>query len=1154
MNCNPSVEKNKEILKDLWTLDKEKYKNFDNVVKFVLDAPISDENKAVSISIMADIFVPLSEVNKQIELGKNNNALVVSRNKNTLYGSPTGVIDYLDMINSTYGVKRKKISTLESMLDKFENLLFDKRTPSFTEDDYKSKVLNPITLYFNNTVFPSDESRQKTLMTIESKVKKFIDKSEMPDALESIFENFFDSLKNTYKYVNIFDREKNDDTFNTYLVTLKTLETVEAENAEGIYYDVNTGLPIETSDILNIKKALYQRDFQTPLDKVANVFYPNDFASGLRYRPFSTVETNDDIVASFAQITDPDTQIKIYAVKLNDFTDDRVSRLQQIPGLKNKNYETFETASQSEYLKNKPNSSVVTLVRETKKDDQFVLVAEIQGITGGVDKFYIYGPSNYAILSNDNTVQRLDLTNDDHLQLLQNGSILHQNKIALNLDDLKLQQLKNFAEKFNSLKKLVSDKVEKSTTPSVDITEEFNSLYKIEKNFVLRSVETLDEAKTSSPNAFHDVQVIKYNKDGSSNTYYKSIPFLFAKRSFNAVGYVPVNFLAKDEYIIYNGKEYFDVQDYFNDIGLTEEVLIEDILKNAEYNSVFVTKNANGEYGYRSGMFAEHMSDKVLFSKFLTDVLDIFERPSELSKIFTTFNQREYSFRVKKSKSYGNVLSIDFDFSKTGDLQIVFQPYSTNKARYQSVINNNRNDYKFVIGKDNLKNILTSFIPSMKDYDTIKSTQKFLQDIEIYTNDGELILNNIPLFINAIYTNNVIGKEPIIEKVVSRMNDASKSLNDLLQFKIVDVIEGQPEKYKDFLDLIKDDFGKLENVIFNTYQNGTKLPFITFGKRTRDAVINDLDVSLNTYFLTNSSKNNITIATRDNANKVKATDKVEMVNPQPSEVRVEVSVAETNIKPEKKKVRNSTKKKDVVENAEENTAFPEAQEEVPTTTGQSEINFEEPENMFDDDVPFAVTTSADEIASKKDVATEDKWFADTYGKEFSVEDLSGLQDLISLTKLEGSVLGAVKDRVIYLNDMLRANQKGVLYHESFHAVFRYLMNTKQRRELLDTVINDSKYKSRFTESEVQKFSEDRNIESDEQKVKDLIAEEILAEGFQNYMNKKMAPKTLIQKFFEFLKNILNFFVRHSDYIDNTYNRIRTGNIQSQVATSDIYNN
>ena len=52
---------------------------------------------------------------------------------------------------------------------------------------------------------------------------------------------------------------------------------------------------------------------------------------------------------------------------------------------------------------------------------------------------------------------------------------------------------------------------------------------------------------------------------------------------------------------------------------------------------------------------------------------------------------------------------------------------------------------------------------------------------------------------------------------------------------------------------------------------------------------------------------------------------------------------------------------------------------------------------------------------------------------------------------------------------------------------------------------------------MQSFSDKRNILFNEDNIKNLIAEEILADGFQNYMNNKMEPKGLLQKLFELQK-------------------------------------
>lgn len=136
--------------------------------------------------------------------------------------------------------------------------------------------------------------------------------------------------------------------------------------------------------------------------------------------------------------------------------------------------------------------------------------------------------------------------------------------------------------------------------------------------------------------------------------------------------------------------------------------------------------------------------------------------------------------------------------------------------------------------------------------------------------------------------------------------------------------------------------------------------------------------------------------------------------------------------------------------------------------------------------------------------------------QFEINE-SALEDVLKLMAVDGTVLGLYKDRVIYLNDKIKAS--GVVYHEAFHAVFRNFMNNDFRRELLDKIINSPKYASKFSETAKQEFARRRGMVYNSAKITDLIAEEVLADGFQDYMlNKRKHLKVFLDSCLKCLRN------------------------------------
>ena len=207
-------------------------------------------------------------------------------------------------------------------------------------------------------------------------------------------------------------------------------------------------------------------------------------------------------------------------------------------------------------------------------------------------------------------------------------------------------------------------------------------------------------------------------------------------------------------------------------------------------------------------------------------------------------------------------------------------------------------------------------------------------------------------------------------------------------------------------------------------------------------------------------------------------------------------------------------------------------------------------DYFDaNDAPFRISDEY-EAASEDDIQRAVNWLREVL-PQFDV-NREDLQEIIDLTKIDGAVLGMFKDRVIYLNNSMLS--KGIVYHEAFHGVFRYLMTESKRRELLDKVQGDKRYASRFTKSALKEFARVRNYMYEEQEMRDLVAEEILADGFMSYMeNEGKGPKKgIIAALFDLLKKLISLFRRNGDPIEQTYSDIARGRYKKSAIQSGIF--
>jgi len=1133
MSCSPSVEKDKEIIKALLKLDPVKYKNFDRVAEFILNAPIDDESKSVSLHTISHMFIQLNQKNNSFELGKASSVAEMG----TLL---TDTAQHLSAVNQLVKSKKNVVTGLQQLINDFVDVM-DEDLSIKSFDDYDAQIFKPFQIFFTNYKFNTEAEKANAISQVKAVITKLADASPLKTWIIRRADEFIADFNRKTAFIPLSDQLTTDEKLNTFLVTLKTKEVVEAvKDASGFYYNVLTGMPISESDIDNYRKSIkvasYQRESEASDDKISHVFYDNDFVSGLTIRPYSTTENYNDVVSYFDGVSDPVKEVKIFAVKLNDFTDDRINTINNIPGLENKKHETFESLSQSEYLASDPNGEVMVVAREKKSENNFTLVGEVELASGLKKNFYIYTLDNYVLLDSDNTTTKLDFTNNSHLQKVQELAILKKGGNSVNLSEYDLQTFKVLANKFKEFKNKVLPLLEVTSDVAVDVSQSFYDTYTIDKDFKIKSLETLREAKESGSNIFQDVEVVTVDDDGKVLTQVtKQLPFIFTKDFTGALGFNAVDFLKREEYVLHNGEPY-SYDEYLKEIGITENVvneLIKDI--NSSYvNCVYVIKDKTGKLSFRIGKYMEHLSNEVLFTKFVADMAGYINDTKNLTRNFDKFFE-QYSFKSRKSNAGAYTLNINFAVSPVGELQLEFRPVKF-KPDYDFILDE-KQQYNFTLGKTVMQDILKTIVPTSAEYTELQNKYLFLREIPLYTTEG-LNYDQVPVFINSLYENNMSTSSPVIERVLENIRKAQDTFNNNIYENVIDTVENNPEAYEDFLKKVEDDFGGLENLLFNKYDNKLLMPRVKFGEKQVINVSNkiekgDLNVTFNNYGVVNSNNKRLQISTTDN-------------------VRPSSTMAATIN--EAAPINNNTPTP-VTVLTEEDITIPVAGPLATLPIPNKAFEPEDPENLEDmDDVPFATLDASSNaaMASQEDIYAEHNWFTSTYADTFPIEDLDNLKDLIRLTKLEGSVLGAVKDKVIYLNKNLRT--KGVLYHESFHAVFRYLMEEPMRRNLLDNIISNKKYSSSFTESAKKEFAQDRNLVEDDNRITDLIAEEILADGFQAYMNKKQEPKTLIQKFFEFLKNLIAFFNKHSKFIDEQYGKIRKGDFTSQVKESEVFNN
>lgn len=146
-------------------------------------------------------------------------------------------------------------------------------------------------------------------------------------------------------------------------------------------------------------------------------------------------------------------------------------------------------------------------------------------------------------------------------------------------------------------------------------------------------------------------------------------------------------------------------------------------------------------------------------------------------------------------------------------------------------------------------------------------------------------------------------------------------------------------------------------------------------------------------------------------------------------------------------------------------------------------------------------------------------------------NLERLSQIARSNQVDGSTMGAFVNNTIYL-----ANQTegGTHYHEAFHAIFRKVFTPSEQSfyyKVAKTKVDTSILAQESYLKRNPQYQTRDNVES-------LMLEEYMADQFQSYMNGK--PTTILQKFFKFLKGLVNSLLRRGDDLISLFSRVDSG--------------
>ena len=204
------------------------------------------------------------------------------------------------------------------------------------------------------------------------------------------------------------------------------------------------------------------------------------------------------------------------------------------------------------------------------------------------------------------------------------------------------------------------------------------------------------------------------------------------------------------------------------------------------------------------------------------------------------------------------------------------------------------------------------------------------------------------------------------------------------------------------------------------------------------------------------------------------------------------------------------------------------------------------EDEAEEDSPFMLQDVAEE-SGRRAVAYEGQlaWFnanmpTDMEGNPlFSVELVQGLID----GKAYGKFLAEGK---ILISDMM--DVPGVLYHEAFHGITRKALSPEERYKLYDEV-RAMKGKARTHKGEVKNLAEFTDKEADEWLAEEF-REYVLSDGEYSIGNR--VEKSFLDRIFDRLNKILNFFINNPSKAQELFDNIHGGQFSKPMETTSVY--
>jgi hypothetical protein len=1176
-----------------------KYQDYDNAVNLVLSNDVlDDEQKKMAVHYFASIYNGLVKLDPGVyKPGKLQKVLDIT-------SELAETKKYLELVNKLYSVKDKKMSNKESILSDINSL--SSMPVSISLKDL-SVISNKIKNHFSTTSFKTEADMQNEMDNFKAELDKVIGinggtktnkaniTKKMNDAMDAIISS------TEYVDLNEIQIETNKDARMVFLKDGTVVEAVETdENVFAVYDPATEGIgDVIPSEAIDFVK--HSRPHIGQIESLTNgeVIITKNAVNGAGFQ-VKAVDASEsgEIHGLLNDLGGEKGTIEIKAIRISDVADSRVQELHkhadnnpQDASLLNRSHETFETPSQIEILSKNKGARVISMRRPNSEDK----VGFVGTIKGTDHRFNLFNLDNLTVVDSSNNTTPLDLNNPDHVALLKEMAAVPSFK-KKGYDKLTDEDIDKLIKAFNDFQAFKAKAIEAlAEDPTADVTELFYGHYSTGntrgeiKEFPLKEVIKGKSPIKHGPNLGRNVTVVtvdKRNQIVEGTEEEMDLPVHFTKWFDKTTGkfiYKSYGVLPSNKRILITNEsngETMPVNEgsYISHIlGLSSGQDINSVLDpifKHEYKNIatrgqffsprFLLKfNEDGTVGgYQSINYVSSTYYGENFMDWAYGLMNLnIEQPGAVrdfdkARTFKFFNikgEKRAALRATFGVYQGQFnLEIRTGFGRAHVPTKLDEYVNKQKKAFNVEFKKLREDVSKTV-----KGIEAKYIP------------KVLEEHSHLEFDATDEISVQEFYAQVYKLSQEEGASQSVKDLVERIDEFSSNFSETLANKVDQTIKDNFQAMIDaeasagstkLLDILKE-YYKYEN-------EGSQISDYNF----RPLVVDD---NVGGY---------LNISTKGNKQ-----FRTSMENIMVPDINAKQFVIESlsNSKPAKS---HTTPVKEVVPTKE--TASP-TEEKIDDALEQFEQ--QDPTELTPDEADAKIR-SANYAAAKKKLQEEKKKAArkkqpkpkqsgggkkgptDSKGPVFSIEqeaegtegldtatawlgsalpqfelerqDLGDIMDLTQVAQNGYKVLGAYKDRVIFLDKQMGG--AGTLYHEAFHAVFRNLMDSGRRDQLIDAIQSNKKYKSKFSSKAVNEFARVRGISKDTATLKRLIAEEILADGFKSFMQKKSKPRGILAQFFQMLAKILGMFRKKSRIIDTSYRDISEGVYSSAELGSQLY--